>query len=220
WLSLAWHVRARGASAGHEADHTATDSAREDALAWSTETRVGKRLSSTHARVPATAVVGGLATAAIAGLIAFMYLDNLGANPAGLFCDEAMIGLQATRLLKGEPVLTPNVFFYQHFGHDRLGSLAVFATAPFVALLGLTDQGIRLTSAVLMLATVTVVYVTLRRLATPFAVVPAAVFAMSPVVIHLARINFAHGPSLLALVMAYWLYVEARLRGRLRWAIA
>jgi 4-amino-4-deoxy-L-arabinose transferase-like glycosyltransferase len=198
------------------AGHSARGRARET----STEASAGDRLSVAQAGVRVRAAVAGLATLALAGLIAFMYLDNLGTNPAGLFCDEAMIGLQAARLLKGEPVLTPNVFFYQHFGHDRLGSLAIFATAPFVALLGLTDQGIRLTSAVLMVATVAVVYLTLRRLATPFAVLPAALFAMSPVVIHLARINFAHGPSLLALAIAYWLYVEARLRGRLRWAVA
>jgi 4-amino-4-deoxy-L-arabinose transferase-like glycosyltransferase len=164
-------------------------------------------------------MISKLAALPVAGFVAFMYLTGIGSNPAGLFCDEAMIGLQAARLLSGEHVLTPNVFFYQHFGNNRLGSLAVFATAPFVALFGATDMSIRLPSAVLMLATVAVIYLTLRRLETPFAIVPAALFATSPIVVHLARINFAHGPSFLALAIAYWLYVEARLRRSLGYAV-
>ncbi|GIW04580.1 MAG: hypothetical protein KatS3mg059_1200 [Thermomicrobiales bacterium] len=219
-MALAWQAKDRSGFAVRLINAVASESTSGRARQTSSEASAGERLSVAGSVAPARAAVAGLATDALAGLVAFMYLDNLGANPAGLFCDEAMIGLQAARLLNGEPVLTPNVFFYQHFGHDRLGSLAIFATAPFVALLGLTDQAIRLASAVFMLSTVAVVYVTLRRLATPFAMLPAALFALSPVVIHLARINFAHGPSLLALATAYWLYVEARLRRRLRWAVA
>lgn len=170
--------------------------------------------------IPGDRIISTLAAVAVGGFVAVMYFSKIGANPPGLFCDEAMIGLQAARLLDGEHVLTPNVFFYQHFGNNRLGSLAVFATAPFVAIFGPADTGIRITSAVLMLATVAVIYLTLQRLQTPFAIVPAALFATSPVVVHLARINFAHGPSLLALAVGYWLYVVARLRRSLGYAAA
>ncbi len=220
-LAILWRVGAWGAPAGGVTDLTVPEAVAEPAQPGR-RGNAGRRSRSQAAsyRLSVAGVISKLAALSVAGFVAVMYLTDIGANPAGLFCDEAMIGLQAACLLDGEHVLTPNVFFYQHFGNNRLGSLAVFATTPSVALFGATDMSIRLPSAVLMLATVAVIYLTLRRLETPFAIVPAALFATAPVVVHLARINFAHGPSFLALAVAYWLYVEARLRRSLVFAVA
>jgi hypothetical protein len=157
-----------------------------------------------------------IAVLAVSALV--FYLRGIGANPAGLFCDEAEIGLESFRLLHGDAETTTIPVFYHHFGYD-LGFLPLVTTAPFVALFGLDDFAVRLAPAVLMLATFVVVYLTLRRLRTPFAFVPVALLAFSPIVIHLSRANFGHAPSILLIAIAFDRYVVARTTRRHRPAI-
>jgi len=161
-------------------------------------------------------------TAIAVGFVVFttlvFYLRDIGANPVALFCDEAEIGLESYRLLHGNAEMTRIPFFYHHFGYD-LGFLPLVTTAPFVEIFGLDDFAVRLASSALMLATFVVVYVTLRRLRTPFAFVAVAVMAFSPIVIHLSRANFGHTPSILMIALGFDRYVAARLTGRRRAAI-
>ncbi len=152
----------------------------------------------------------------LSGLV--FYLRDIGVNPVALFCDEAEIGLESYRLLHGNAETTRIPFFYHHFGYD-LGFLPLIATAPFVAIFGLDDFSVRLASAVMMLVTCVVVFGTLRRLRAPFAFVAVALFAFSPIVIHLSRANFGHTPSILMIALGFDRYVVARQTGRRRPAI-
>jgi hypothetical protein len=70
-----------------------------------------------------------------------------------------------------------------------------------------------------ILALVVVIYLTLRRLKTPFALLAVALYAFSPVLIHLSRVNFGHGPSLFLVALGFDRFVVARQSGRVRPAI-
>jgi hypothetical protein len=165
-------------------------------------------------RINAPAQVGSLVAGAIVAAFAVVfYLKDIGRNPAGLFCDEAEIGLEAFRLLRADAEIASMPLFYRHFGYD-LGFLGPAATAPFVAVFGRDDLGVRLASAIAALATLVVIYCTLRRLRVPFAMVAVAVYAFSPIVIHLSRVNFGHAPSLLLIALGFDRFVVARQSNR------
>jgi len=103
---------------------------------------------------------------------------------------------------------------------DGVGVLPLLATAPFITFFGLDAFGIRLTSAVLTLATLLIFYITLRRLKIPFASVAVALLGFTPIIIHVGRVNFGHAPSMFLLVLgymtAYWGGKELLMRRRLR----
>src|SRR5688500_5143906 len=77
-------------------------------------------------------------------VLGWVYLTDLGDNPPGLFCDEAEIGVRTHQLLTGALPGFPLLLFYQHFAYVHLGSLPLYATAPFIAVLGVTDLAIRM----------------------------------------------------------------------------
>lgn len=162
----------------------------------------------------ATLVVTGF----VAVLLGAFLLRGLTTNPVALFCDEAEIGLEAWRSLHRQAELTSIPLFYQHFDYE-FGALPVLWTAPFVAIFGLDDFAVRLAAVLPILATLVVIYLTLRRLKTPFALVAVALYAFSPVLIHLSRVNFGHGPALLLVVLGFDRFVVARQTSRVRPAI-
>lgn len=151
----------------------------------------------------------------ISGLVAFAYLRDLGRNPYGFFCDEALIGVQANQLLHGTRPEGTFSLFYSHFG-TTAGSLPVYATAPFVWLLGLNEYAVRFTSVFFMIATFAVLYLTFRHLevATPW--LPVLAFALTPIVIHMSRVNFGHAPSVFLIALGYALYLRGRDAQRIR----
>lgn len=155
-----------------------------------------------------------IAVLAILALVGIAYLRDLGRNPYGFFCDEALIGVQASRLLDGTRPEGTFSLFYSHFG-TTAGALPVYATAPFVAIFGLSEFSVRLASVAFIAATFIVLFLTLRRLqlATPW--LPVVIFALTPIVIHMSRINFGHTPSLFLIALGYYLYLQGRERRRI-----
>lgn len=142
-------------------------------------------------------------------LVAVAYLRDLGRNPYGFFCDEALIGVQARQLLDGTRPEGSFALFYSHFG-TTAGSLPVYATAPFVWILGLSEFSVRFASVCFMLATFVVLYRTFRHLGIASPWLPVLMFALTPIVIHISRVNFGHAPSLFFLALGYHLYLRGR----------
>lgn len=163
------------------------------------------------------ATVGSLLAIAVTG--GFFFLVDRDINPPGFFADEAEIGVQSWKLLHGQAATTTIPFFYHHLEYNHLGTLSLFATAPFVALFGLTEHAVRGATVFWMIMAAMVVFVTLRRLRVPYAVVPVVVTMMSPLVILIARTNFGHAPSFMAMSFGFFLWVVARQQNRSRVAV-
>ena len=145
---------------------------------------------------------------------AFLFLWNRNRVPPGFFADEAEIGLQSWKLLHGQASTTTIPFFYQHLEYNHLGTLSLFATAPFVWLFGLTEHAVRGASAFWTIAAAIVLYFTLRRLRVPYAAVPVVITMMSPLVILVARTNFGHVSSLMAMSLGFFGWVVGRQQAR------
>ncbi len=161
-----------------------------------------------------------VATVAIFVVWAYFYARDLGSNPSGFFSDEAEIGWEAAGIWNGRAELTFGPLFYQHFGQKFMGAAPVLATAPFVALMGVSDVAVRMSSTVWMAATLLLLYLGLRRTQTPFALVTVIVLALSPIVIHLSRVNFGHAPTLFVTAASMLLWMRARQTERAGTAIA
>ncbi len=155
-----------------------------------------------------------LAATIIAALLAVAYGYDLGRNPFGFFCDEALIGLRAQELLRGERPDGAFPFFFDHFGYTS-GTLPLYATAPFVWLFGLNEVAVRAASVFFMVATFAVLYGIFRHLKLTAPWLPILIFALSPIVIHLARVNFGHTPSLFLIASGYGLYLLGKNRHRI-----
>lgn len=177
-----------------------------------------KPSSTTTLAVHAGAWHWSVATLVLLPLV-WMLLDDIGDNPVGLFCDEAEIGLEAYRLLS-QPLdgFRPPVF-YQHFGYSHLGALPVYASAPLVWLLGLSDLSIRLVSVVWTVAAIVVLFALMRRLGWRNGEVAVLLFASAPVFLHIGRINFGHAPSLFCVCTGMYALARARDGASIRWAL-
>ena len=102
--------------------------------------RVGT-VVSVHGRYAFAAIV-------VSCLLGWILFSNVGSNPAGFFCDEAEIGLETRNLLRHDlPRLRPSIF-YHHFGYEHLGSLPLYAGAPVIAIVGFSDNAVRLASVI------------------------------------------------------------------------
>lgn len=161
----------------------------------------------------------GLMATIVGCILGWMLLNDIGRNPAGLFSDEAEIGVHAHRLLsQGLNQFRP-FLFYPHFGYSHLGALPVYATAPAVALLGLSDISVRLSSVIWSMAAVLMLVAVVRHLRWRYGEIGIVLFAFSPVFIHISRINFGHAPSLLCICVGLYAYARARASRSIRWAI-
>jgi hypothetical protein len=138
-------------------------------------------------------------------LIGYVYLHDLTKIPAGFFCDEAEIGLQSAQLLNAPAPHAGAGLFYSHFGSTS-GTLPLYATAPFL-MFGLNEFTVRLASAAYMLASFGLLYLILKQLGVIHSGAVVLFFALTPVVIHIGRINFGHSPSLFFLLLGFFLYV-------------
>lgn len=137
------------------------------------------------------------------------YIWTLGLNPPGFFCDEAEIGLESWLLLHGKSSATTIPFFYHHLGYSQNGTLPLFTTAPFIALLGPTEFAVRCSAAFFTALSVSVVFLTLRRLKVPYAVVPALAYGLLPINLHLGHVNFGHAPALFVMALGFHFWVRA-----------
>lgn len=145
----------------------------------------------------------------------YLFLKDRSINPPGFFADEAEIGVQAQRLLHWNASTTRIPFFYQHLEYDHLGTLSLFATAPFVGLFGLTQEAVRGASVFWTIAAALVIYFTLRWLKVPYAAVPVIAMLAMPISILIGRTNFGHAPSLFFMSLGFLLWVKGRSSERL-----
>lgn len=172
---------------------------------------------SIRRRVQYTALLGSFLLIA-AG--AWLYFAKRSQNPPGFFADEAEIGIQAWRLLRGDAATTSIPFFYHHLEYDHLGTLTLFSTAPFVGMLGLNESSVRGAEGFWMIAAAIVIYFTLRALRIPYAAIAVLVMMTLPIVILVGRVNFGHAASLMAMSCGYALWVASRRRESWRWPLA
>lgn len=151
-------------------------------------------------------------------VISFFYLYKLGEIPHGFFCDEAGIGVEAGKIITGQQNHLISPFFYNHFGY-YVGNLEVFSTIPFVALFGLNEFSVRLASVFFLFLTSFFIYLSLKKLDIKNAWVSVLIFACSPIIFHISRINFGHLPGYFFLVLGFYCYIIAiqMKRARFSW---
>jgi len=161
--------------------------------------------------------------AALAFLVAlslFLRFFYFPSHPSALYWDEMDVGYQAYSLLKtGKDYFNNPIPVHVHSFADYRTPLYIYLTVPLVELFGLNPFSVRLTSALMGLIGIAVLYVLsvlLLRLGK-YSWLPAAVMALSPWHLHLSRIAF-ETTTLLAL---YLLGLAAFYRGfyRPRWFI-
>ena len=141
-------------------------------------------------------------------VIIFLYLYKLGDIPAGLFCDEALIGYRSYELLNKNLSGFVNPFFYNHFQYI-LGSLPVYGTVPFIKLFGLSDSSVRLASVFFALLSLYVLYRTLKVMKANYVILTVIIFAITPIFFHLSRINIGHMFPFYFLILGYYFYVKS-----------
>ena len=143
----------------------------------------------------------------------FLRLWQLGTTPQGFYSDEALYGYEAYSLLK-----TGNDQFGNHlplsiagFG-DYRPAFSIYATIPFVAILGLNEFAVRLPSALVSIAIIPLVYYFIYKLtAQPkIALTGMLLFSISPWALYFGRM--AHETNLMtflilcAITLFLWLY--------------
>jgi hypothetical protein len=184
--------------------------------AWGRALKAPTLSLSDKATLDVAAVVGSIMAIVLVG--GYFYATDLSSNPPGFFSDEAEIGLESERLLSWDAETTTIPFFYQHFEYPHLGTLPLFTTAPFVAFYGLSDETVRFASVFMSTLAGIVVFVTLRRLCVPFALVPVLMMMLSPIVVHVSRLNFGHAPSVLFICLGNLAWIVGRQAQRRRLA--
>lgn len=148
-------------------------------------------------------------------LVVYIYVYGLGDIPYGFFCDEAEIGLESQKLVSQYLLRGRFPLFYDHFEFVS-GALPLYATAPFVFVLGLSEFSVRLSSSLFMLAGFLILYWSIKkRLGAGSAKLVVLLFALTPTVIHVARINFGHSPSILFMLLGFTLFSTAREKNNL-----
>lgn len=142
-------------------------------------------------------------------LLIFLYLYNLGNNPTGFFCDEALYGFRSFQLLNGDFSSFFSPFFNEHFGYIQ-GNLIAYAPLPFILLFGLSEFSIRLTSVVYSLLFLLITYVTLRQIGLKKPTIVIIFLGLTPFYVHISRIYFGMTPAIFLIGLGYFLYVRAR----------
>lgn len=147
-----------------------------------------------------------------------IYLYKLGSIPYGLFCDEAQTGLRAWELISGNFSNFESPFFYNHFNYI-FGSLSVYATVPFVALFGLNEFSVRLTSVFFALISLIMLFLIFKKINSTNILFTLILFMVSPVFFHLSRVNFGHLPSIFFLITGFYFYVCSLIENKFIYSI-
>ncbi|MEX1255955.1 MAG: tetratricopeptide repeat protein [Dehalococcoidia bacterium] len=116
-------------------------------------------------------------------LASVVRLYNLVENPPGFFADEASFGYNAYTILHSakDEFGSRLPLFFKAFGEYKL-PVYIYSQVPFIAVLGLSELPVRLTSAVYGILTVAAVYFLMRVFfqREGFALAAAATLAVSP----------------------------------------
>lgn len=114
---------------------------------------------------------------------------KVNANPPGFFCDEAAIGYNAYSLLKTgiDEYGKSFPFFFRSFG-DYRNPVPIYLMIPSIAVLGLNEFSIRLTSVIAGSLTILFLYLIGEKLFNPrVGLISAFFLAISPWHIHFSR---------------------------------
>ncbi|MGN6031718.1 MAG: ArnT family glycosyltransferase [Thermomicrobiales bacterium] len=156
-------------------------------------------------------IVAGATALLALGSILWIYFRRLALNPPGFFCDEAEIGFRTWQLLHGT-LPSPSLrfpAFYQHIDYT-VGALPLYVGAPFIALFGLNETSVRATATTCMVVSLLAMVLLTRRLGLRNGWVGVLAFALSPLVIHMARFNMAHPIGFMMTVLGVAVYAVAR----------
>lgn len=129
--------------------------------------------------------------------------------PAGFFGDEALIGVRASEVMRGDFSHFYNLFTYDHFRYV-LGTLPIFSLVPFVGLFGLSESSVRVGVLFYSFISLYVLYQILRELKAKNALLVVCIYASTPLFFHFARINFGQIPSLLFVLLGYYFYLQIK----------
>lgn len=114
---------------------------------------------------------------------------NISSNPPGFFADEAAIGYNAYSLLKtgADEYHIPFPLFFRSFGDYRL-PIPIYANIPFIAILGLTEVAVRITTIFLGLISILFFMLFTRELRGNLAgICTGLILMILPWHIHLSR---------------------------------
>ncbi|MCB8949102.1 MAG: glycosyltransferase family 39 protein [Ardenticatenaceae bacterium] len=144
----------------------------------------------------------------------FLRVYNLGSWPPGLYRDEAFNGLDALRVLDGNPAL----FFTANNGREPL---YITLTALSVALFGRTVLAVRLAAALVGSITTWLVYKLGRSwFGWRVGLLAAWLWAITLWPVHLSRLGLRTILLPAVLALAFWLGTEAYRRNQPRWWLA
>ena len=144
----------------------------------------------------------------------FLRVYNLGSWPPGLYRDEAFNGLDALRVLDGNPAL----FFTANNGREPL---YITLTALSVALFGRTVLAVRLAAALVGSITTWLVYKLGRSwFGWGVGLLAAWLWAITLWPVHLSRLGLRTILLPAVLALAFWLGTEAYRRNQPRWWLA
>lgn len=142
--------------------------------------------------------------------------------PPALSWDEVSIGYNAYSILKTGHDEHGRFFPFDAFTSygDYKPPLAIYATVPAVAIFGLTDLAVRLPAAFFGTLTVFLTYFLVKELLKRdhYALLSAAVLAVSPWHINISRGGFEANIALFFVVLGTWLVLSAPTHPR-RWMI-
>lgn len=148
--------------------------------------------------------------AAVLVLAAVVRVHDLGAAPPGFFADEASYGYNAYKILHtGEDEHGARMpLFFKAFGEYKL-PVYTYSQVPFIAAFGLSELGVRLTSAFYGVLTVAAIYLLAKRLFDDEAVAlgSAAVLAVLPWHVHYSRTGMGENVTFVFfLVLSLYLF--------------
>jgi len=117
---------------------------------------------------------------------------NIGNNPAGFFADEATEGYNAYSLLKtGKDEWGESYpIFFKSLG-DYRNPVFIYSSIPVIAIFGLSETSVRLTSVIYGVLSVLAIYFLAKQLFNQqIALLASLYLAISPWHIHLSRTGF------------------------------
>lgn len=123
----------------------------------------------------------------------FIRVWQLNKVPASLYWDEMDVGYQASSFLKtGKDYFGNSYPIFFHSFADFRTPLYIYATIPFITILGLNEWSVRLPSALFGILSILLIYLVIRELfkKEKIALISSLVLALSPWAIHYSRIAF------------------------------
>ena len=155
-----------------------------------------------------------LLLAAILCLGFFVRAYHLSGNPQGFFCDEAAVGYNAYAILHTgkDEYGVPFPIFFRSFG-DYKTPILIYANIPAVALLGLTEFAVRITSVLFGMAAIVVMYFFGKELSEKrreeTGLLAALITASMPWFIHYNRTGFDINAYCTFFALTAYLFIRA-----------